>query len=315
VVIVGGGPSGLSAAVYAASEGLRTVLLDQGIFGGQAGTSSMIRNYLGFPRGVSGGELAARALEQAWLFGADTLTPQNAVRLEVNGRHHVVHTVDGTTVTARAVIIATGVSWRRLEVDSVEALLGAGVFYGAAGAEAEALIDEEVFVVGGGNSAGQAAVHLAQYASGVTVLIRRDSLESTMSQYLIREIAATPNISVRSQSEIVRAHGIGRLDALTVRHRQSGECVRLPARAVFIMIGGEPRTEWLVGTLERDDQGFLLTGADVASQQRPAMFLETSVPGVFAVGDVRHGSVKRVAPSVGSGAIAIALIHEYLSSG
>jgi thioredoxin reductase (NADPH) len=286
VAIVGGGPSGLSAAVYAASEGLRTVLVDSGLVGGQAGTSSMIRNYLGFPRGVSGTELTGRALEQAWLFGADVLTPQEAIQLDARGGDRVIRTMNGSQLTARSVVIATGVSWRRLPNPSIERLIGQGVFYGAAGSEAAALAEEPVFVVGGGNSAGQAAVHLAKHSAEVTILVRRPSLSSSMSAYLIR-----PG-----------------------RSRQ-----RVPAAGLFVMIGGEPRTAWLSDSLARDPSGFVLTGSDVASDStagfhgRAPAYLETSMPGVFAVGDVRHGSVKRVAPSVGSGAIAVQLIHEYFA--
>ena len=274
VAIVGGGPSGLSASVYSASEGLSTVLLDEGIVGGQAGTSSMIRNYLGFPRGVSGRELTGRAMEQSWIFGTETLTPQRAAQLEVDGVHRVVHTANGSTVRARAVVIATGVSWRRLGVPAVEALLGTGVFYGAAGSEAEALAGRPVFVIGGGNSAGQAAVHLSRYASAVTVVIRRESLAETMSDYLLREIDTNPVISVRGSTEVADAHGPGRLESLTLRHRETGAKERVEAGALFVMIGGEPRTDWLADVVERDAQGYLLTGVDlglVSGPTRPVL--------------------------------------------
>jgi thioredoxin reductase (NADPH) len=311
VVIVGGGPAGLSAAVYSSSEGLSTVLMDEELVGGQAGTSSMIRNYLGFPRGLDGSELTNRAMEQAWLFGTEMLGPQRAVRLEVDGAERIVHTADGSALRARSVVIATGVAWRRLGVPSVEELIGAGVFYGAAGSEAEAQAGRRVFVVGGGNSAGQAAVHLARHALAVEIVIRRASLSETMSEYLIREIDAHPRIHVRPGSEVAEAHGVGRLEAVTLRDRRTGETDRVEAGALFVMIGGEPRTDWLEGTVARDAQGYLLTGA---SLERRALYLETSVPGVFAAGDVRHGSVKRVAPAVGSGGAAVQAIHEYFAA-
>jgi thioredoxin reductase (NADPH) len=319
VAIVGGGPSGLSAAVYAASEGLRTVLVDSGLVGGQAGTSSMIRNYLGFPRGVSGTELMGRALEQAWLFGAEVLAPQEGIQLDGVGGDRVIRTVNGSRLTARSVLIATGVSWRRLPIPSIERLIGQGVFYGAAGSEAAALAEEPVFVVGGGNSAGQAAVHLAKHSAEVTILVRRPSLSSSMSAYLIREIAAMGNIAVRPETEVVEAHGECQLEELTLESHAGRSRERVPAAGLFVMIGGEPRTAWLSDSLARDPSGYVLTGSDVATDStggfhgRAPTYLETSMPGVFAVGDVRHGSVKRVAPSVGSGAIAVQLIHEYLA--
>ena len=320
VVIVGAGPGGLSAAVYASSEGLHTVLLDALSVGGQAGTSSMIRNYLGFPHGLSGSDLTNRALEQAWLFGADTLTPKMAMRLQLDGDRRVVHATDGSRISARCVVIATGVSWRRLNVPAVEERVGAGVFYGSSAAEAALLDDEQVVVVGGGNSAGQAVAHLAEHAAHVTVLVRRESLAASMSQYLMQQLAQLPNVMVRPGSEVVDAHGDGRLEALTVRDMASGEQQTLPAAALFVMIGGEPRTGWLDGTLAMDEQGYLLTGSQLdadrfaAAVGRAPLYLETSMPGVFAAGDVRHRSVKRVAPSVGSGAIAVQLIHEYLAT-
>jgi thioredoxin reductase (NADPH) len=327
VAIIGAGPSGLSAAVHAASEGLRTALIDPSMPGGQASTSSMIRNYLGFPRGVSGSDLAVRAVEQAWLFGAELLLAQTAVALHDDGDRRVIAISNGDKVTARTVVVATGVSWRRIGVPSLEALVGAGVFYGAAAPEAEAMKGQRVYVVGGGNAAGQAAVHLARNGAHVTIVIRRDSLAATMSDYLIREIDAVPNITVRPGGDIVDGAGQGRLERLVIRDRRSGEVETVAATALFIMIGGEPRTDWLAGTLTRDGSGYLLTGTDLVSphsadaggappwpESRPPMYLETSMPGVFAVGDVRHGSTKRVAPSVGAGAIAIQLIHEYLAA-
>ena len=323
VAIIGGGPGGLSAAVYAASEGLRTVLLEPSVPGGQAGLSSMIRNYLGFPRGVSGAELTNRALEQAWLFGAELLLARKAVSLVADGDRRVVTTDHGDVVRARAVVIATGVSWRRLKVPSLEALVGSGVFYGAATTEADAMTGRRVYVVGGGNSAGQAAVYLARAADQVTIVIRRASLAETMSDYLIREIEAHPGIAVRPDTEIVDGGGGGRLEHLVLRAVTTGEESTVPADALFVMIGAEPRTEWLADVIARDQQGYLLTGAeavrartgrDVERSEGPPGFVETSMPGVFAVGDVRSGATKRVSSSVGSGAIAIQLVHDYLAN-
>jgi thioredoxin reductase (NADPH) len=317
VAIVGAGPSGLSAAVYAASEGLRTVVLEVAVPGGQAGTSSMIRNYLGFPHGLNGAELTIRALEQAWLFGAEMLLARHVLTLAPDGDRRVLTTDLGDRISARAVIIAVGVNWRRLQVPALESLLGAGVFYGAAASEADAMAGRQVFVIGGGNSAGQAAVHLARSAASVTVVIRRGTLEESMSDYLVREIDATPVISVRPHTQVVDGGGDGRLQHLVLRSLRTGAEESVDAAALFVMIGAEPQTDWLAGVLARDEQGYLLTGADLDEDgvggNRPR-FLEASMPGVFVVGDVRHGSTKRVASSVGSGAIAVQLVHEYLAS-
>jgi thioredoxin reductase (NADPH) len=322
VAIIGAGPAGLAAAVYAASEGLSTLVLEPDVPGGQAGTSSLIRNYLGFPRGLPGEDLTNRALEQAWLFGAD-FTLAQVDSLTVRDAKRVVHTAAGGQVEARAVVIATGVTWRRLGVPSLEALVGAGVFYGAAGAEARAMAGRDVCVIGAGNSAGQAAIHLARYAASVTMVVRGPGLRASMSSYLVTQIGKTPNIHVRPGTEVAGGQGRCSLEALTLRHRRSGATEVVPAAGLFVMIGAQPRTGWLAGSLERDEQGFILTGRDLSRAgqppatwplARPPSLLETSIPGVFAAGDVRHRSVKRVASAVGEGAIAIQLVHDYLHS-
>ena len=318
LVIVGAGPAGLAAAVYAASEGLDTLVLEPRVVGGQAGTSAMIRNYLGFPQGIGGGDLANRALEQAWLFGANLVLAQRAAGLRADGDRRLVRLPDGGEVAAGAVVVASGVSWRRLGVPRLEALVGAGVFYGAAGAEARAMEGQEVFVVGAGNSAGQAALHLARYAASVTLLVRGPDLAKSMSEYLIREIEQAPNVAVRLRTQVADGLGGHRLEGLALRH--DGVVEEVPAAALFVMIGGEPRTEWLAG-VARDDRGYVLTGHDLLGpgglpagwpHARPPLLLETSVPGVFAAGDVRHRSVKRVASAVGEGAVAVQLVHQYL---
>ena len=320
VVIVGAGPAGLAAAVYAGSEGLSTLVLEPVVPGGQAGTSSLIRNYLGFPHGLSGEDLTNRATEQAWLFGVDIVITR-AAGLTAGGPDRIVRTAGGSEVTARAVIIATGVAWRSLGVPALEALVGAGVFYGAAGAEARAMAGRDVFVIGAGNSAGQAAIHLAKYAASVTMVVRGPGLRASMSEYLVAEISKTANIDVRPATEVVDGGGRGSLETLTLRHRTSGATDVVPAAALFVMIGGEPHTQWLEGSVERDEGGFILTGRDLYRADepparwplgRPPMLLETSTPGVFAAGDVRHRSIKRVASAVGEGATAIQLLHEYL---
>jgi thioredoxin reductase (NADPH) len=321
VVIAGGGPAGLAAAVYGASEGLRTLLLEPRIPGGQAGTSSLIRNYLGFPRGLTGDDLTNRAMEQAWLFGTEMVLAQSATGLRVSGRDRLVRVSDGAEVAARAVIVATGVSWRRLGVPSLEALHGAGVFYGASAAEAKAMDGQEVFVVGAGNSAGQAVINLATHASDVTVVVRGEDLASSMSDYLVRQVESLPNVKVRLRSEVVDGRGRGRLEALTLRDNAAGTVEEVPAAALFVMIGAEPHTAWLGNLVACDRHGYVMTGLDLLQAgkppanwplERPPMLLETAVPGVFAAGDVRHRSVKRVAAAVGSGAIALQLVHEYL---
>jgi thioredoxin reductase (NADPH) len=323
VLIVGAGPAGLAAAVYAASEGFAAQVLEPAVPGGQAGTSSLIRNYLGFPFGLSGDELAQRAMQQAWLFGADFILAQAATGLRARGHDRLVRLSDGGEVASRAVILAMGVAWRRLGVPSLEALNGAGVFYGSTGSEARALRGEDVFVVGAGNSAGQAAIHLAAYAASVTIVTIDERLGEFMSDYLVRKVEATPNIAVLLHTEVVDGHGRQRLEGLTLRDRHTGATREVPASAMFVLIGAEPRTDWLEGAVERDERGYVLTGRDLTGAggwpapgwplERQPLPLETSLPGVFAVGDVRYRSVKRVASAVGEGSIAVQLVHEYLS--
>jgi thioredoxin reductase (NADPH) len=316
VIIVGAGPAGLAAAVYAASEGLATVVLELEAFGGQAGTSSRIRNYLGFPRGISGADLAWRAYEQAWTFGTHFIYGNPATSLDAGENMHVVGLEDGSQIRSRAVIIATGVSYRRLGIAELESLVGAGVFYGASTIEAQAVAGKPVFVVGGGNSAGQAALHLSRYAEQVTLLVRSPSLAASMSEYLMREIGNAANVHVRYRSEVAGGGGDGRLEHLLIQDRDSGRTESLPAAGLFILIGAQPFTGWLPGAIARDRWGFILTGPDAAPHwplARSPLLFETTTPGVFAVGDVRHGSVKRVASAVGEGAVAIRLVHDYLA--
>ena len=323
VVIVGAGPAGLSAAVYAASEGLSTLLLEREAVGGQAGSSSRIRNYLGFPRGVTGAELATRAFEQAWLFGAAPTVARSVTELRQSDGRYLLTLSDGAEIAARSVVIATGVAYRTLDVPSLGALTGAGVFYGAAASEAQAMAGQQVFVAGGGNSAGQAAIHLARYAERVTILVRGGSLAASMSGYLITQIDATPNIDVRYRVEVVGGEGSGRLEALVVREKTTGATETVPAVALFVLIGATPHTAWLPEQVTRDGWGFVVTGGDLVIAltgdlpsswplRRPPLALETSMPGVFAAGDVRHRSVKRVASAVGEGSIASTLVGQYL---
>jgi thioredoxin reductase (NADPH) len=312
VAIVGAGPAGLSAATYAASEGLDTIMIEQASIGGQAGSSSLIRNYLGFPRGVSGPELASRAYQQAWLFGVDLLYGTPVESLRADSDWLFVNLADGQEVKARCIVIATGMRYRELGIPSLDAFVGAGVFYGAAMAEATALMGESVFVVGGGNSAGQAALHLGKYASTVTMVVRGGSFAESMSDYLVHEIERARNIAVRFDTELVAGGGSGRLESITYRNRTTGEGTTEPASAVFVFIGAEPHTAWLPPELVRDKWGYIVTGQEAVSRH-DAMNLETSLPGVFAVGDVRHGSTKRVASAVGEGSICIPQVHAYLS--
>ena len=320
VAIVGAGPAGLAASVYAASEGLRTILLDRETVGGQAGTSSRIENYLGFPRGVSGGELAHRAYEQACRFGASVVFTKAATRLRTDGNRLITTLSDGAEVESRTVVIATGVAYRRLDVPGLERFAGVGVYYGAAMSESQACTGEEVVIVGGGNSAGQAAIHLAGFASRVTMVVRGESLAASMSDYLIRQIGAVSNIEVRLGTWVVAGHGDRRLEAVTVESA-GAKREKLCAAGLFVLAGGTPHTQWLAGSVEMDANGYVLTGRDLlrSSHQprgwsllREPFYLETSMPGVFAAGDARYRSVKRVASAVGEGATAIQLVHEYL---
>ncbi|HEU5252710.1 MAG TPA: FAD-dependent oxidoreductase [Solirubrobacterales bacterium] len=317
VVIVGGGPAGLSAAVYGASEGFRTLVVDDGGIGGQATSSSLIRNYLGFPRGVSGRRLAEAAYEQAWVFGAKFAFMHDAIALRREGERLYVGLSDGGEVSARALIVATGATYRRLGVEEVEALVGAGVFYGGPAAEAPTTLDEDVHVVGGANSAGQAALNLAEYARRVTLLVRADSLEKGMSHYLVRQLEATPNVEVRLETEVVggSAGEDGWLQSLVLRSCADGETETVRSDGLFLMIGADPNTDWLPAEMAQGPGGFVCTGAEAEAHgdwplKRSPFSLETSMPGVFAAGDVRHGSMNRVASAAGEGSIAIKLIHE-----
>ncbi len=317
VVVVGAGPAGLAAAVYASSEGLDTLVVERESIGGQAGSSSKIRNYLGFARGVSGAELAQRAYQQAWIFGARFLHTRSVTALRPEGGRYALELSDGSHATATAVVLATGIAYRRLGISELEALLGTGVFYGASVSEARAHTGQEVYVVGGGNSAGQAAVHLARYAARVTILVRRASLAETMSRYLIHEIEAAENIEVRPHTEVIGGAGEGALKSVELRDCRTGREETVPAAALFLMIGAQPHTEWLPDSICRDERGYLLTGSDLPEDdwplERKQLMLETSLPGVFAVGDARHGSTKRVASAVGEGSVVIEQVHQLLA--
>ncbi|MBH8562571.1 FAD-dependent oxidoreductase [Nostoc sp. CENA67] len=323
LAIVGAGPAGLAAAVYGASEGLRTVLIEREAPGGQAGTSSRIENYLGFPGGVHGGDLAKRAVTQAQKFGTEIISPQEVVDVRLNGQYRLVTLADGSQLSTHTLIIATGVSYRKFNIPGSEKLTGAGVYYGAAMTEALTCKGEDVFIVGAGNSAGQAAVYLSKYAGSVNLVVRGDSLKKSMSQYLIDQIEEIGNINVKLLTQVKEFIGEDKLEAISIFNSITGEVETIPTNALFSFIGAKPRTDWLQNIVERDENGFILTGASAMPNgrspkgwtiERDPFFLETNVPGIFAIGDVRCNSVKRVASAVGEGAIAVQLVHQYLAS-
>jgi thioredoxin reductase (NADPH) len=322
LAIVGGGPAGLAAAVYGASEGLHTVIVEREAPGGQAGMSSRIENYLGFPSGLSGGDLARRAVVQARRFGVEILAPQTVVNMRTEGSYRIIKLADDSEISCHALMIATGVQWRRLEAPGIDRLQGAGVYYGGGTTEALSCKGEMVYVVGGANSAGQAAMNFSKYAERVVILVRGESLSSTMSQYLIDQIKETPNIQLWTHASVAEVHGDTHLEEVSVLCSDTDKVERVPASSMFIFIGALPRTDWLGDAIERDDRGFILAGPDLMqggkrpkkwTLDRDPFLLETNVPGVFAVGDVRHGSVKRVASGVGEGSVAVQFIHQYLS--
>lgn len=326
LVIIGAGPAGLAAAVYGASEGLRTVMIERHAPGGQAGLSSMIENYLGFPAGLSGADLTRRAVAQAKKFEVEIVTPQSVTRVHAEGSSRIVTLSDRSELRCEAVLLATGVQWRRLDVPGIERLTGAGVYYGGTLAEVLFCRNEDIYIVGGANSAGQASLHFSRYARSVTLLVRADSLSKSMSHYLIEQIEATKNIKVRLNITVFEVHGEQRLESITLFNGVTAEKETVRANALFIFIGALPHTDWLEGVLARDRHGFILTGPDLAAVggdvHRPAgwplerdpFWLESIVPGIFVAGDVRHGSVKRVAAGVGEGATAVQFIHQYLNS-
>ena len=322
LAIIGGGPAGLAAAVYGASEGLRTVMIEREAPGGQAGLSSRIENYLGFPSGLTGSDLARRAVAQARRFDVEILSPQEAVGVRVDGPYRYVKLADGFEISCHALLLAMGVQWRSLNIPGIERFQGAGVYYGGGTSEALSCKGETIYIVGGANSAGQAAMHFSKFAGKVIMLVRGESLASTMSHYLIEQIEKTPNIDVWLQTNVVEVHGDARLEAITICRGSSPQPEKISASSLFIFIGAQPRTEWLGDLIERDDRGFVLSGPDLLRHgKRPASWtldrdpglLETSVPGIFAVGDVRHGSVKRVASGVGEGAVVVQFMHQYLA--
>lgn len=322
LAIVGGGPAGLAAAVYGASEGLKTVIVEREAPGGQAGMSSRIENYLGFPTGLSGGDLARRAVVQARRFGVEILAPQSVVSLRTEGSYRIIKLADGNEISCHALMIATGVQWRRLDAPGIDRLQGAGVYYGGGTTEALSCKGEIVYVIGGANSAGQAAMNFSKYAERVVILVRGDGLSSTMSQYLIDQIKETPNIQVWTHACVAEVHGNTHLEEISVLCTDTDTVERVPASSMFIFIGALPRTDWMGDAIDRDDRGFVLTGPDLMhagkrprgwTLDRDPFLLETNVPGIFAVGDVRHGSVKRVASGVGEGSVGVQFIHQYLS--
>jgi thioredoxin reductase (NADPH) len=323
VIIVGAGPAGLACALYCSTEGLRTILVEREAPGGQAGLSSRIENYLGFPAGLSGADLARRGVSQVKRFGTEVLAPVQAESLCIQGEYRIVKLSTGQELVAHSVVIASGVQWRRLEVPGMDQLTGAGVYYGAANTEAASCKDEDIYIVGGANSAGQAAVHFSQYARSVKMLVRADSLSRSMSHYLIERIHTIPNIKVEPHAEVTEVHGEDRLKSLTIHHHDTKTDEQREAGALFIFIGAEPRTEWLEGVVCRDAKGFILTGQNLVRDgkrppgwtlDRDPALLETNVPGVFAVGDVRNGAVRRVANSVGEGSIVLYFVNQYLAN-
>ena len=321
LVIVGGGPAGLAAAVYGASEGLSTVMIERSAPGGQAGSSSRIENYLGFPVGLSGDDLARRGVTQAKRFGVEILTPQEVVEIEINDPYRLVKLADGSQINCHALLLATGVYWRKLNLPGCDRLTGRGIYYGAAKTEALSCQDEHIYLIGGANSAGQAAMYFSQYAAKVTMLVRGDSLTKSMSQYLIEQIDATDNIEVLTHTEVIAVHGENSLTGLTLLHNDTDKKEEIETNSLFIFIGAKPQTDWLDSTVAKDKRGFIYAGADLSKSEqfrswnrdRDPYLLETSVPGIFVAGDVRHNSVKRVASGVGEGSIAIMFVHRYLA--
>ncbi|MEJ2108364.1 MAG: FAD-dependent oxidoreductase, partial [Acidobacteriota bacterium] len=322
-IVVGAGPAGLAAAVYGASEGLRTIVIEREATGGQAGTSARIENYLGFPQGLSGAVLAHRATAQAKRLGAEILTPQEVTGVRVENSYRFVTLEDGTELSCHALLIATGMTVRKTNIPKIDAFIGASVYYGAAITEARQYQDGNVYVIGGANSAGQGAIFLSQYAKQVSILVRGNSIEAKMSKYLVDQIEATPNIQVRLQSEIVAVEGTNHLEAITIRNRQNDGTETVPADAVFLFIGAIPHSAFVADIVQLSEAGFVLTGPDLIQQgdlprrwtlKRPPFLMETSVPGIFAAGDVRHNSVRRVASAVGQGSVAISFVHKYLET-
>lgn len=325
LIIIGAGPAGLAAAVYGASEGLGTLLVERQAPGGQAAMSSNIENYLGFPSGLTGNNLARRAVAQAIRFGVEILTPQEATGIRIDGPYRIVHLKDGKDISCHALLIASGVSYRKLEdIKGIDKLTGAGVYYGASMVEALSAQNENVYMIGGGNSAGQAAIHFSKYAKSVTLVVRGDSLAKSMSHYLINQIRMTSNIKVLLNSKVLEVQGEDRLELVTILNTQTGEQHTVDCSLLYIFIGAVPHTEVLAGLIERDENGFILTGQDLTQDghrrprgwylDRPPFLLETNIPGIFAAGDARHGSTKRVATGVGEGSLAVQLIHQYLRS-
>jgi thioredoxin reductase (NADPH) len=323
VIIIGAGPAGLACALYCSTEGLRTILVEREAPGGQAGLSSRIENYLGFPAGLSGSDLARRGVSQVKRFGTEVLAPVQAESLCIQGEYRMVRLSTGQELVGHSVVIASGVQWRRLDIPGMDRLTGAGVYYGAANTEAVSCKDENVYVIGGANSAGQAAVHFSQYARTVTMLVRSDSLSRSMSHYLVERIQTIPNIKVETNTEVIEVQGEDRLTSITIRHCDTKNTEQRNAGALFIFIGAEPRTDWLNGIICRDGKGFILTGVSLVQDgkrppgwtlDRPPGLLETNIPGVFAVGDVRNGAVRRVANSVGEGSIVLYFVHQYLAN-